>query len=100
MSVKLIKAFDARCTDPLPPNTIPVEDDLWVDYQHWTVLFAGGAIANILLSEGLGFFNEGKETIKSEARDGSMKEVSFRECHGGTGRISRQLVWAYIHSNG
>lgn len=95
VSAKLIKAFDARCTDPLPPNTIPAKDDLQVDYRHWTVLFAGAAIANIGLSEDLGFLNEGKDTIKSEARDGSVKEVSFRECHGGTGRVSYQLVWAY-----
>ena len=95
VSGKLIKAFDARCTDPLPPNQLPKEEDLTVDYRNWTVLFAASAIASIGLSEDLGFLNEGSDTVKSESKDGTVKEVSFRECHAGTGRVSYELVWAY-----
>ncbi|KAJ5408548.1 hypothetical protein N7509_002431 [Penicillium cosmopolitanum] len=92
---KVIKAFDKRCTAPLLPNTIPPKGDLTVDYRNWTVLFAAAAIANIGLSEDLGFLDEGLDVIKSESKDGAVKEASFRECHGATGTVSYQLVWAY-----
>ncbi|OQE15452.1 hypothetical protein PENSTE_c028G09807 [Penicillium steckii] len=95
VSGKMIKAFDKRCTAPLPPNTLPSEEDLNVDYRNWTVLFAAAAIANIGLSEDLGFLDEGSDVVKSESKDGTAKEVSFRECHGATGRVSYQLVWSY-----
>ena len=88
VSGKLIRAFDARCTDPLPPNQLPKEEDLKVDYRNWTVLFTAAAIANIGLSEDLGFLNEGSDKVKCEQKDGSVKEVSFRECHAATGRVS------------
>jgi cytochrome P450 len=95
VSGKLIKAFDARCTDPLPPNQLPRKEHLTVDYRNWTVLFTAAAIASIGLSEDLGFLDEGSDKVKSEKKDGTVKEVSFRECHAATGRVSYQLVWAY-----
>ncbi|KAJ6027686.1 uncharacterized protein N7446_003718 [Penicillium canescens] len=95
VSAKLIKAFDKRCTDPLPPNQNPKEEDLTVDYRNWTVLWTAAAIANIGLSEDLGFLNEGSDTVKSESKDGTVKNVSFRECHTATQRVSYQLVWSY-----
>lgn len=95
VSRKLIKAFDARCTDPLPPNQLPKKEDLTVDYRNWTVLFTAAAIASIGLSEDLGFLNDGSDKVMSESKDGSIKEVSFRECHAATSRASYELVWAY-----
>lgn len=59
VSRKLISAFDAKCTDPLPQNHTPKKEDLTVDYRKWTVLFTASAIANIGLSEDLGFLDEG-----------------------------------------
>ena len=95
VSAKLIKAFDKRCTNPLPPNQNPSEEDLTVDYRNWTVLWTAAAIANIGLSEDLGFLDEGSDTVKSESKDGTVKSVSFRECHTATQRVSYQLVWSY-----
>lgn len=95
VSSKLMKAFDKRCTDPLLPGTLSTSEDLSVDYRKWTVLFAAAAIANIGLSEDLGFLDEGSDLIKSESKDGTIKDVSFQECHSSTGRVSYQLVWAY-----
>ncbi|XHG09908.1 hypothetical protein AWENTII_012944 [Aspergillus wentii] len=95
VSGKLIKAFDQRCTDPLPPNQNPKQEDLTVDYRNWMVLWTAAAIANIGLSEDLGFLEEGTDTIKSEAKDGTIKKVSFRDCHTATQLASFQLVWAY-----
>ncbi|KAJ5475337.1 hypothetical protein N7539_008403 [Penicillium diatomitis] len=95
VSRKLIKAFDARCTDPLPPTQLPKKEDLTVDYRNWTVLFTATAIASIGLSEDLGFLNEGSDKVISESKDGTTKEVSFRECHAATSRASYELVCAY-----
>lgn len=95
VSAKLIKAFDKRCTDPLPPNQNPKKEDLTVDYRNWTVLWTAAAIANIGLSEDLGFLDEGSDTVKAEKKDGTIKNVSFRECHTATQRVSYQLVWSY-----
>ena len=33
--------------------------------------------------------------MKSESKDGTVKSVSFRECHTATQRVSYQLVWSY-----
>ncbi|KAL1846530.1 hypothetical protein Plec18167_005356 [Paecilomyces lecythidis] len=95
VSRKLIKAFDARCTDPLPSNQLPKKEDLTVDYRNWTVLFTASAIASIGLSEDLGFLDDGSDKVISESKDGSTKTVSFRECHAATGRVSYELVWSY-----
>lgn len=43
VSGKLIKAFDARCTEPLSPGAVPETKDLTVDFRNWTVLFAATA---------------------------------------------------------
>lgn len=95
VSSKLIKAFDKRCTDPLPPNQNPKKEDLTIDYRNWTVLWTAAAIANIGLSEDLGFLNEGSDKIKSECKDGSIKDVSFRDCHTATQTAAYRLIWAY-----
>lgn len=95
VSSKLIKAFDKRCTDPLPPNQNPKKEDLTIDYRNWTVLWTAAAIANIGLSEDLGFLDEGSDKIKSECKDGSIKDVSFRDCHTATQTASYRLIWAY-----
>ncbi len=92
---KLIQAFDARCTAPLSPGAVPETKDLTVDFRNWTVLFTAVAIASIGLSEDLGFLSEGTDNVKAEFKDGTVKEVSFRDCHAATVRVSYQIVWAY-----
>lgn len=94
VSGKLIRAFDARCTDPLLPGELPLKEDVTVDYRKWTVLFTAAAIANVGLSEDLGFLDEGSDIVKSEKMDETV-EVSFRDCHAATQRVSYQLIWAY-----
>lgn len=95
VSAKLIKSFDKRCTEPLFPNQTPKKEDLTVEYRNWTVLWTAAAIANIGLSEDLGFLDEGCDNIKSERKDGTVKDVSFRECHTATQTASFRIVWAY-----
>jgi cytochrome P450 len=95
VSAKLIKAFDKRCTEPLPLNQNPNKEDLTVEYRNWTVLWTAAAIANIGLSEDLGFLDEGSDRVKSESKDGTIKDVSFRECHTATQTASFRIVWSY-----
>lgn len=78
MTERLIKAFDERCTEPLHSNQLPKEVDLKVDYRMWTNLYTIAAMASIGLSEDLRFLDQGSDLVKSESRDGAIKQVSFR----------------------
>ncbi|KAL4742734.1 cytochrome P450 [Aspergillus similis] len=96
MTARLIRVFDGRCTAPLPLNVqIPDERDLTLDFRSWTNHFTVAAIANIGLSEDLGFLEQGSDTISSESMDGREKNVSFRECREASGTVTYRLVWAY-----
>ncbi|KAL4889689.1 benzoate 4-monooxygenase cytochrome P450 [Aspergillus ambiguus] len=95
MSRRLVKAFDARCTSPLPANSVPGPQDLTVDYRLWTNLFTIAAIANIGLSEDIGFLDQGSDLITSEDKDGTVKKVHFRDCLFATGSATSTLIWSY-----
>ncbi|KAI2867844.1 hypothetical protein CBS63078_9824 [Aspergillus niger] len=95
MTNRLIKAFDARCTDPLPKGHRPLEKDLTIDYRMWTNLFTIAAIANIGLSEDIKFLDQGNDLITSESMDGMTKKVHFRDCLFATGSATATLVWCY-----
>ncbi|KAH8423673.1 cytochrome P450 [Aspergillus melleus] len=95
MSRRLIKAFDARCTEPLPQGRIPDEQDLTVDYRMWSNLFTIAAIANIGLSEDLRFLDQGNDLVASESQDGAVKTVNFRECLYATAWATSNLIWSY-----
>ncbi|PYH79468.1 cytochrome protein [Aspergillus uvarum CBS 121591] len=95
MTRRIIGAFDARCTDPLPNGYRPKEEDLTVDYRLWTNLFTIAAIANIGLSEDIRFLDQGNDQITSESMDGTIKRVSFRECHFANGSATSTLIWCY-----
>ncbi|KAL3442421.1 cytochrome P450 [Aspergillus insuetus] len=95
MTRRMIKAFDAKCTAPLPDAQLPDKADLTVDYRQWTNLFTVAAIANIGLSENLGFLEQGTDQVDSESMDGTIKKVSFRECREASAKATYTLVWAY-----
>ena len=95
VTTRLIKAFDARCTAPLPPNTRPEKQDLTVDYRMWSNLFTIQAIANIGLSEDLKFLDQGTDLVTAERLDGTLHQVNYRACLHATARAQAQLVWAY-----
>lgn len=93
---RLIKGFDARCTAPLPKGySRPEGKDLTVDYRSWTNFFTLDAIADIGLSERLGFLDAGNDKVVAERMDGSLHEVNYRECLHATARAQSGLVWAY-----
>lgn len=94
MTQRVINAFDARCTLPLQEG-VSGKDDLTIDYREWTNLFTISAIANIGLSEDLGFLNRGNDLIDSEDMSGKVKKVHFRECLYATASATSNLIWSY-----
>jgi cytochrome P450 len=95
-TARLIKAFDERCTAPLQKGTTtPDPRDLNVDYRAWTNFFTLDAIADIGLSERLGFLDQGNDRVVGERMDGSTFECNYRECLYETAHQQALLVWSY-----
>ena len=92
---RLIKAFDARCTQPLKQGWRPEPQELTVDYRAWGNFFTLDAIADIGLSERLGFLDAGDDRVTGERMDGTLREVNYRECLHATAQAQSSLVWAY-----
>jgi cytochrome P450 len=92
---RLITAFDSRCTAPLVSGTRPAKEDLTVDYRSWTNFFTLDAIADIGLSERLGFLDAGNDLCTAERMDGSTYTAPYRQCLHATARAQAGLVWAY-----
>lgn len=92
---KLLAHLDKCCTAPLPPNTVPKPEDLNVDYRAWTNFFTLDAIADIGLSEKLGFLDQGSDRIVARRLDGSKYECDFRPALYQTARKQSLLIWSY-----
>ncbi|KAL2808975.1 hypothetical protein BJX63DRAFT_435601 [Aspergillus granulosus] len=95
MTGRMIRAFDEKCTAPLPAAQLPDKSDLTITYRQWTKLFTVAAIANIGLSGDLGFLEQGTDQIVSESMDGTTKKVSLGECREASAKVTYTLVWAY-----
>lgn len=92
---RLIAQFDKRCTALLLGGN-PAPEDLNVDYRAWTNFFTLDAIADIGLSERLGFLDQGNDRCIARRPDGSTYEVeSFRDCLYQTARKQSLLLWNY-----
>ncbi|KAF5617015.1 cytochrome P450 monooxygenase oxidoreductase [Fusarium sp. NRRL 52700] len=84
----------AACTLPLEEGfTRPGPRDLSFDYRAFTNFFTLEAIADIGLSERLGFLDQGHDRVKAERMDGTIHEVNFRECLHSTARAQSILAW-------
>ncbi|SCN82216.1 related to benzoate 4-monooxygenase cytochrome P450 [Fusarium fujikuroi] len=91
---RFIRAADAACTLPLKKgSTRPEPRDLNFDYRAFTNFFTLDAIADIGLSERLGFLDQGHDRVKAERMDGTIHEVNFRECLHSTARAQSILAW-------
>jgi cytochrome P450 len=95
---RLVRGFDARCT--MPPKKQGrgqiAPEDITVDYRAWTNYFTIDAIADIGLSEKLGFLDAGNDSCTAERMDGTLYTVpSYRECLHATARAQSNLVWGY-----
>jgi hypothetical protein len=73
----------------------PAPEDLTVDYRAWTNFFTLDAIADIGLSERLGFLDTGDDLTTAEAMDSTIYKINYRQCLHSTARAQAGLVWAY-----
>lgn len=92
---RMIGQFDARCTAPLPEGTYPKPEDLNVDYRAWTNFFSLDAIADIGLSERLGFLDQGHDRTEAQGTDGKVFEANLREVLYPIARKQSHLIWSY-----
>jgi cytochrome P450 len=93
---RLIKAFDARCTAPLAKGiTRPKPEDLTIDYRAWTNFFTLDAIADIGLSERLGFLDQGHDLCVAERLDGTTYKAHYRNALHSTAKAQAGTVWCY-----
>ncbi|KAI9370424.1 cytochrome P450 [Aspergillus egyptiacus] len=93
--VRLIRHFDSVCTAPLPAGREPDAADLTVDFRAWTNFFTLDAIADIGLSERLGFLDQGNDLCVAERKDGSTYQAPLREALYPTARKQSYLLWNY-----
>ena len=92
---RFIKAADARCTAPLKKGMAPSPEDLTFDYRAYSNFFTLDAIADIGLSERLGFLDKGHDLVTAETMHGKLYKANYRECLHATARAQSVLVWAY-----
>lgn len=94
---RMIDQFDRRCTAPLKRGEWPCEQDLNIDFRMWTNFFSLDAIADIGLSERLGFLDQGHDGVVAQRTDGSLYETNLRERLYPNARKQSLLVWSYDH---
>jgi cytochrome P450 len=94
-TVRLIKHLDTCCTAPLAPGENVKEEDLTVDYRKWTNFFTLDAIADIGLSEKLGFLDRGHDRVTGRRLDGTTYECDLRDCLYQNARKQSLLIWPY-----
>ncbi|KAF4552146.1 Cytochrome P450-like protein 4 [Elsinoe fawcettii] len=95
MTSRLIKAYDQACTAPVVPGNVFEAQHGTIDHRDWMNYFTIAAIANIGLSEDVGFLDRGDDMIISEGVDGTTKKVSYRESLFGNLSATTYLVWVY-----
>ncbi|KAF4469559.1 benzoate 4-monooxygenase cytochrome p450 [Fusarium albosuccineum] len=92
---RFIKTCDAACTLPPKTSADPLPDELTFDYRKWTNFFTVEAIADIGLSEKLGFLDNRSADCTAEKRDGTTYTANFIESLHNTAIAQSRLVWGY-----
>ncbi|KAJ6140334.1 hypothetical protein N7471_006820 [Penicillium samsonianum] len=97
---RMFKHFDQVCTMPASAEVssgkiAPDQKDLTLDLRAWTNFFTLDAIADIGLSEKLGFLDSGTDVCIAERKDGSTYETNLREALYPTARKQSLIVWNY-----
>jgi cytochrome P450 len=94
-TARFIVAADARCTQALKKGMGPAPEDLVFDYRAYSNFFTLDAVADIGLSERLGFLDQGHDLVTAETMDGKLYKINYRQCLHATARAQSVLVWAY-----
>ncbi|KAH8204608.1 hypothetical protein TruAng_001237 [Truncatella angustata] len=93
---RFVRGADRACTLPLKKGLLrPDRADLTFDYRAWTNYFSLDAIADIGLSERLGFLDQGSDLCKAENMDGSLFNVNYRACLHATARNQSVIAWSH-----
>lgn len=83
---KLVKHLDECCTAPLATGEVPKLEDVNVDYRKWTNFFTLDAIADIGLSDSLGFLDRGHDKVRDKdstaPRTNATSETAFIRLRG------------------
>ncbi|KAJ5640444.1 hypothetical protein N7528_000069 [Penicillium herquei] len=97
---RMFKHFDQVCTttpkeDVASGKVAPNLTDLTLNLRAWNNFFTLDAIADIGLSEKLGFLDQGNDLCVAERKDGSTYTTSLREALYPTARKQSYIVWNY-----
>ena len=97
---RMFKHFDKVCTAPPSEDVAsgkvaPAQEDLTLEFRAWTNFFTLDAIADIGLSEHLGFLDNGSDMCIAERKDGSTYETSLRDALYPTARKQSYILWNY-----
>ncbi|KAI8712522.1 hypothetical protein NCS52_01350600 [Fusarium sp. LHS14.1] len=93
---RLIKQFYQRYASPYDKDPKNFQESS-LDFRVWTNFFTLDAIADIGLSERLGFLDQGNDRVIGQGKDGSRYELNLRECLYPTARKQSLLLWSYGH---
>ncbi|KAH7132466.1 cytochrome P450 monooxygenase [Dendryphion nanum] len=96
-TMRLLKHMDTCCTDPLRKGAIPKPEDVNLDYRAWSNFFSLDAIADIGLSEKLGFLDNGHDRVVGRCTDGSIYECNLREALYSSNIKQSLLIYSYSH---
>ncbi|KAF2014873.1 cytochrome P450 monooxygenase [Aaosphaeria arxii CBS 175.79] len=94
-TLRMLKHFDTCCTKPLAKGAIPKPEDVNLDYRAWTNFFSLDAIADIGISEKLGFLDQGNDSIQGRRTDGTTYDCNLRECLYGSNIKQSLLLYSY-----
>lgn len=92
---RMVNQFDQLCTSTLKEGDLVATEDLTVDYRMWTNFFTLDAIADIGLSERLGFLDSGNDRCTARREDGLTWQVNYRDCLYQNARKQSLLIWSY-----
>ncbi|KAJ5762285.1 uncharacterized protein N7511_005667 [Penicillium nucicola] len=97
---RMFKHFDKVCTEPASEDVTsgkvaPAKKDLSLNFRAWANFFTLDAIADIGLSEKLGFLDQGSDMCVAERKDGSTYETSLRDALYPTARKQSYILWDY-----
>ncbi|KAJ5297542.1 hypothetical protein N7508_007791 [Penicillium antarcticum] len=97
---RMFKHFDEVCTAPASEDVAsgkvaPANKDLTLNFRAWANFFTLDAIADIGLSEKLGFLDQGSDMCVAERKDGSTYETSLRDALYPTARKQSYILWDY-----
>ncbi|KAF2147020.1 uncharacterized protein K452DRAFT_282003 [Aplosporella prunicola CBS 121167] len=93
---RLIAHIDKVCTDALPKGiAVPKKEDITLDFREWANYFTLDAIADIGVSERLGFLDQGNDRVVGRNSDGTTYECNLREVLYSSNHKQSLLLWAY-----